>query len=143
MAWIRASAALPSCENRAVKVLQIPHRDFEQCRPVSGEGNVTRCAIKEPESQLVLEWLMRALSGLELCRLIRAGQSDGYAYVIVMTSNTEENEIVEGLDAGADDYVVKPFMQESCTTGEPFRGYSHPYLLPIVICHINSAPVES
>jgi two-component system cell cycle response regulator len=64
---------------------------------------------ENPPSIVITDWLMPDLSGLELCRLIRADQSDGYAYVIVMTSNTEENEIVEGLDAGADDYVVKPF----------------------------------
>jgi two-component system cell cycle response regulator len=60
-------------------------------------------------SIVITDWLMPDLSGLELCRLIRADQADGYAYIIVMTSNTEKNEIVEGLDAGADDYVVKPF----------------------------------
>jgi PleD family two-component response regulator len=49
------------------------------------------------------------VSGLELCRHIRENRSSAYAYIIVMTSNTQKDGVLKGLEAGADDYLVKPF----------------------------------
>ena len=59
-------------------------------------------------SLVITDWVMPDISGLELCRHIRE-RSTTYAYVIVMTSNTEKDGVVKGLEAGADDYLLKPF----------------------------------
>ncbi len=59
-------------------------------------------------SIVVTDWMMPDVSGLELCHQIRADKSAGYTYVILMTSNTEKDGVVQGLAAGADDYLVKP-----------------------------------
>src|SRR5258708_38302619 len=58
---------------------------------------------------VVTDWMMPDFSGPELCQRIRADQSRPYIYVILMTSNTEKGNVVKGLQAGADDYLTKPF----------------------------------
>jgi len=58
---------------------------------------------------VVSDWMMPDLSGLELCRKIRESKSRQYTYVILMTGNTDEANVVQGLAAGADDYLTKPF----------------------------------
>lgn len=57
----------------------------------------------------VLDWLMPGMSGVDICRQLRAQPCDNPTYVILLTSLTSEDKIVEGLDAGADDYITKPF----------------------------------
>jgi len=60
-------------------------------------------------SIVITDWMMPDFSGLELCQRIRADQTRPYTYLILMTSNTEKGNVVKGLEAGADDYVTKPF----------------------------------
>ena len=55
---------------------------------------------------------MPEMSGIELCRMIRHRPSTQYTYFILLTNNTTSESIVEGLDAGADDYLTKPFRHE-------------------------------
>jgi diguanylate cyclase (GGDEF)-like protein len=58
---------------------------------------------------IITDWIMPHFSGLELCERVRADRSAPYTYIILMTSNTEKSGVVKGLQAGADDYLVKPF----------------------------------
>jgi diguanylate cyclase (GGDEF)-like protein len=58
---------------------------------------------------VITDLIMPDVSGLELCERIRADKSDTYTYIILMTSNKEKDGVVKGLQAGADDYLVKPF----------------------------------
>ena len=60
-------------------------------------------------SIVITDWMMPDFSGLELCQRIRADQTRPYTYLILMTSNTEKGNVVKGLEAGADDYLTKPF----------------------------------
>jgi two-component system, cell cycle response regulator len=59
-------------------------------------------------SLLVTDWEMPDITGLELCRQIRQDH-ERYVHIILLTSNTEKDQIIEGLAAGADDYLTKPF----------------------------------
>lgn len=61
---------------------------------------------------VVSDWEMPEVDGLELCRLIRSKHSSGYVYIILLTSNKGTQNIVQGLEAGADDYITKPFQPE-------------------------------
>jgi two-component system, cell cycle response regulator len=63
---------------------------------------------KHQPSLLITDWEMPDITGLELCRKIRQDQ-DRYVHIILLTSNTEKDQIIEGLAAGADDYLTKPF----------------------------------
>jgi len=60
-------------------------------------------------SLVITDWTMPDISGPELCRRIRRDFHEHYAYLILLTSNTNKEQIIEGLAAGADDYLTKPF----------------------------------
>ncbi len=57
----------------------------------------------------ILDWMMPGLAGVDVCRRIRALRSEQPPYLIILTSRGEKADIVAGLDAGADDYLAKPF----------------------------------
>lgn len=58
---------------------------------------------------VITDWMMPDFSGLELCQRIRSDNTRPYTYLILMTSNKEKGSVVKGLQAGADDYLTKPF----------------------------------
>ena len=58
---------------------------------------------------VVSDWEMPEFNGIELCRAVRSGAVDGYVYFIVLTSHDRPQDVVEGLEAGADDFVKKPY----------------------------------
>lgn len=60
----------------------------------------------------VLDWMMPGLDGVELCRRLRVERPSSNIYILLVTARESRADIVEGLDAGADDYVVKPFDLE-------------------------------
>jgi diguanylate cyclase (GGDEF)-like protein len=61
-------------------------------------------------AQLVItDWMMPGLDGMGLINKIRASEADGYTYIIMLTALREKPQIVSGLEAGADDYLTKPF----------------------------------
>ncbi len=62
-----------------------------------------------PPKLLVLDWMMPELDGLSLCRRIRNVERQSYIYIILLTARGRKEDLIEGLEAGADDYVVKPF----------------------------------
>jgi sigma-B regulation protein RsbU (phosphoserine phosphatase) len=59
-------------------------------------------------SFVVSDWMMPNLAGVDLCRRIRAASLDRYVYVILCTSKGAKTDLIEGMDAGADDFLVKP-----------------------------------
>ena len=61
------------------------------------------------------DWIMPEMSGLELCRAIREEESGRYTYIIILTSLDSKNDIIAGLEAGADEYLVKPAHQAELT----------------------------
>jgi two-component system cell cycle response regulator len=62
---------------------------------------------------VVMDWMMPKMDGLEVCRAIRKLSPEPYIYIILLTSRGQQAEIIEGLEAGADDYITKPFdLQE-------------------------------
>jgi putative two-component system response regulator len=60
---------------------------------------------------VITDWEMPRRNGLELCRAIRQQDGNGYVYVILLTSHGSSAAVVEGMSAGADDFIVKPFQQ--------------------------------
>lgn len=61
---------------------------------------------------VVSDWMMPNLAGVDLCRRIRAADVERYVYVILCTSKGAKSDLVEGMDAGADDFLVKPISPE-------------------------------
>lgn len=58
---------------------------------------------------VVCDWMMPTMDGLELCRRIRGQEFPGYVYVILLTSRDRTEDVIDGLSAGADDFITKPF----------------------------------
>jgi diguanylate cyclase (GGDEF)-like protein len=61
---------------------------------------------------VIVDWVMPDRTGLEICQHIRRKAQSSYTYLIILTSKTEKDRVVEGLKAGADDYLTKPFHEE-------------------------------
>ena len=64
---------------------------------------------ENPPDLVILDWMLPGVSGLEVCRRLRARENTRTLPVIMVTARGEEAERVRGLSVGADDYVVKPF----------------------------------
>ncbi|MGB9435645.1 MAG: diguanylate cyclase [Candidatus Acidiferrum sp.] len=76
----------------------------------AGDGAQAMKLYEEHSPCLVItDWMLPDFSGFELCQRIRSDATRPYTYIIVMTSNTEKCNVVKGLQAGADDYLTKPF----------------------------------
>ena len=63
----------------------------------------------EPVSLVITDWMMPQMDGVELCRRIRQLRLEHYTYVILLSSKSQKMELVEGMSAGADDFMTKPF----------------------------------
>ena len=77
-----------------------------------GQEALTRIAENQPDLVL-LDWMLPALSGIEVCRQIRRRSSTRDLPVIMVTARTEDQDAVRGLNTGADDYITKPFNMEA------------------------------
>ena len=84
------------------------HPSYERFVACDGE-EALRIYRERVPSIVVTDWMMPDFSGIELCQRIRAEKALPCAYVIMMTSNTDKGRAAQALEAGADDYVAKPF----------------------------------
>jgi len=57
----------------------------------------------------VLDWMMPGFTGPDLCKLVRQLKREPYTYILLLTSRSLKGDLIEGMEAGADDYLVKPF----------------------------------
>src|SRR5512147_40569 len=73
-----------------------------------GDDADTRLRERTPDL-VVLDWMLPGLSGIELCRRLRARPETRSLPIIMLTARGEESERIRGLATGADDYIVKPF----------------------------------
>jgi two-component system, cell cycle response regulator len=111
------NGSAPKYEILVVDDSPVYRKLFEQllCDPkyaVSFAGNgreALRIHREKSPGIVITDLIMPDVSGLELCERIRADKGDAYTYIILMTSNKEKDGVVKGLQAGADDYLVKPF----------------------------------
>jgi diguanylate cyclase (GGDEF)-like protein len=79
----------------------------------SSDGLAAWNRLQRPDAPAlaILDWVMPGLTGPEVCRLVRQLHSDQYTYLILLTSKSLKEDLIEGMQAGADDYVTKPFDQ--------------------------------
>ena len=64
----------------------------------------------DPPRLALLDWLMPDIEGVEVCRRIKQNPEHPFTYVILLTSRDREEDMIAGLDAGADDYLTKPIV---------------------------------
>src|SRR5437016_6896163 len=85
----------------------LAHEQYAVCFAKNGREASDLLAVHHP-ALVITDWEMPDITGIELCGHIRRDQAS-YTYVILLTSNTEKDQIIKGLAAGADDYLTKPF----------------------------------
>lgn len=75
------------------------------------DGKEALHILQQPDSPklVVFDWLMPGLDGIQLCQKIRSRSQDPYTYILLITGKREQDDVVKGLSAGADDYITKPF----------------------------------
>jgi len=89
--------------------LELTHEGYQVTVAHDGIGGLTAARESQPDL-ILLDWMLPGFSGIEVCRRLRA--TGDKVPVILLTAKDEISDRVEGLDAGADDYMVKPFSIE-------------------------------
>lgn len=64
---------------------------------------------KDAPRLVIMDWMMPVLDGLEVCRRVRTEREGDYIYIILLTAKNRKEDVIDGFDAGADDYFTKPF----------------------------------
>jgi PAS domain S-box-containing protein len=91
-------------------ILEKHLRDWGYDVLTAEDGSEAWEIIRSQRPQIVLiDWIMPGIDGLELCKKIRSVPDGKYTYLIFLTSKAQNEDIVTALDAGADDYLCKPF----------------------------------
>ncbi|MDX6475963.1 MAG: two-component system, OmpR family, phosphate regulon response regulator PhoB [Gaiellaceae bacterium] len=91
--------------------LRLSRSGFEVVVARDGEEALRLAQEKHPDLA-VLDWMMPKASGLEVLRAIRAGADTADIPVVLLTARASAADVQEGLDAGADDYIAKPFSPQ-------------------------------
>lgn len=76
--------------------------------PASSASEAMEIIHVDNPSIVLTDWMMPEMNGLELCRTIREDTDLGFIFVIILTANDAKGQVIEALDAGADDYLTKP-----------------------------------
>ncbi|HEX5421975.1 MAG TPA: diguanylate cyclase [Candidatus Acidoferrales bacterium] len=78
---------------------------------VASDGIEAARILQQPDAPklAVLDWMMPGLDGVQLCRQLRQQNSNPYTYILLLTAKQTQRDVVNGLEAGADDYITKPF----------------------------------
>jgi two-component system, cell cycle response regulator len=93
---------------RKVVEQALPAEQFRILPAKTGMEALDLFALHRP-GLVITDWVMPDLSGIELCQRLRGKFNDSFVYVILLTSLSEKSSVVKGLQAGADDYLTKPF----------------------------------
>jgi sigma-B regulation protein RsbU (phosphoserine phosphatase) len=104
----RALIVDDSRAQRRVLALQLQRWGYDVTEAASGGEALALCAAT-PFDIIISDWMMPGLTGVEFCREIRALPAEIYSYFILLTSKSDTAEITRGLEAGADDFLTKPF----------------------------------
>jgi len=76
-----------------------------------GEEALEMLQLDDAPALAILDWMMPGMTGLEVCRRVRQRAREPYTYILLLTSRSQKEDLIEGMEAGADDYITKPFDQ--------------------------------
>ncbi len=97
--------------SRHIIVRTLANTSLEISCAADGEEAWERLNGNQPPRLVMVDWMIPKLSGPELCRAIRERAGPDYTYIILFSDRTRHSDKVEGLDAGADDFITKPVHQ--------------------------------
>lgn len=95
--------------SRSVLTTILTRRGYEVTETVDGMQALK--AMEKPDAPrlVILDWMMPEMDGIEVCRRIRAIETQWPPYIIILTTKGEKTDIIQGLETGADDYLAKPY----------------------------------
>jgi two-component system cell cycle response regulator len=108
---IRVLVAGDSAVSRKLVEHTLSEKRYSLVFAKSGRETVDLFAEHHP-ALVIVDWIMPDLTGIEICKHIRSKRQASYTYIILLTGKSEKESVVEGLAAGADDYLTKPFHPE-------------------------------
>ena len=108
---IKVLVADDSAVSRKLVELTLHEKQYSLVFAESGREALDLFAEHRP-ALVIVDWIMPDLTGLEICQHIRSRPQASYTYIILLTGKSEKESVVEGLAAGADDYLTKPFHHE-------------------------------
>jgi two-component system, cell cycle response regulator len=78
------------------------------------DGNQAWKSLQEDDSPrlVILDWMMPGMTGLDVCREVRKRIGRPYSYILLVTAREDKHDVIQGFEAGADDYLTKPFFPE-------------------------------
>ncbi len=98
-------------DNRLRKnIVHIIQKEFHQVDAVDNGQHALEYILFHTYDLVILDWMMPEISGIDVCKEARRNGYEGG--ILILTAKDDSNDIICGLDAGADDYVVKPFKME-------------------------------
>ncbi|MBW3670511.1 MAG: diguanylate cyclase [Acidobacteria bacterium] len=90
----------------------LENKNFEVIETTDGEEALRILEQDDPPDIAVLDWIMPGMTGPEVCRRVRGRGDATYTYLILLTGRDRIEDLAEGLDSGADDYLRKPFVRQ-------------------------------
>jgi two-component system cell cycle response regulator len=75
----------------------------------NGDAALQILQAEDPPQLAMLDWMMPGMNGIDVCRKVREERKDSYTYIILLTSQQRDEDLVTGMESGADDYITKPF----------------------------------
>lgn len=82
---------------------------YDVATAIDGPSALTVLSAVDAPRMAIIDWMMPELDGLEVCRQLRSGPNGESVYVILLTSRAGRGDLLHGLEAGADEYLAKPF----------------------------------
>jgi two-component system phosphate regulon response regulator PhoB len=93
---------------RELLTLNLTREGYDVIAAESGEGALSLAKAKQP-ALIILDLMLPGIGGLDVCKILRHSDKTRCIPIVMLTAKGEESDIVTGLEAGADDYVTKPF----------------------------------
>lgn len=88
----------------------VKRQGFEFAHVADGQKALDMLISQEPPSAIILDWLLPFVDGMVVLKAIRQSPRWSHVPVLVLTGKTREEDIVKALDAGANDFIAKPFQ---------------------------------
>ncbi len=115
--------------SRQVLIDTLKDAGYEVTAVANGKDALDLLSAEDGPRLAILDWMMPGMSGPDVCRNIRGRGVEPYRYLILLTANDQRDQVVAGLEAGADDYLIKPFnpaeLRARLRTGERILQMQH------------------
>ncbi|MBN2069931.1 MAG: response regulator [Candidatus Krumholzibacteriota bacterium] len=84
---------------------------YEVISTINGKEAFEKLSRDDSPMLAIVDWMMPEIDGPELCNLVKAQERENPIYMILLTAKDSTEDIISGLESGADDYVIKPFKK--------------------------------